>query len=235
MIVLGLDASAGGAGAALADEGGLRAAAFAGRGARPAAQLLALAERVLTDAGLAVADLEGVAVAAGPGSYAGVRSAVVSAKALAYAAGLPLAVVGSLEAFAFAAGPWPGVVWPAIDARRGRVYSAPHRWTVDGPVALRPVALLERAAFREAVGAPGPSPALLVGTGVTAEDMRMLGGTAAAMLGIPGAEALAGAVARSGRLRLLAGAREDPLALTPRYASEPEIGPPPGGRTQGRG
>jgi|GEM_PF-579903 len=234
MIVLGLDASAGGAGAAIADADGLRAMAWAGRGARPAASLLALAGRALEEAGMTARDLRGIAVTVGPGSYAGVRAAVMTGKALAHAAGLPLAAVGSLETLARAAGPWPGVAWAAIDARRGRVYAAAYRWEAGCTRVLWDAALLERSVFRDAVAASGAGPRLLVGTGVSAEDVDALGGSAAGVwLGARGAPAaMAGAVALRGRERLSAGEADDPIALLPLYAGEPDIGRAP--RVPGR-
>ncbi len=65
MIVLGLDASGDGAGAAILDADGVRGACWAGRGVRPAAALLALADRALEAAGLDRSALEGVAVGLG--------------------------------------------------------------------------------------------------------------------------------------------------------------------------
>lgn len=227
MRVLGLEASAGGAGVALADARGVAASVWVGVGARPAAALLALAERTLTAAGIGPGDLEGIAVATGPGSYAGVRAAVVTAKALAHVSGLPLAAIGSLEALARAAGPWPGPVWTAIDARRRRVYASEFRWGPGGPEAVGEEALLERDAFRGAVSASAEGPRLLVGTGVAADDREALGGHAAGVsLGTPGVPAaMASAVALRGRELLLQGRSVDPMVLLPGYAGAPEIGP----------
>lgn len=236
MTVLGLEASAGGAGAAVAGADGLLAASWLGPGARPAASLLVLAQRVLADAGLGVGDLEGVAVAAGPGSYAGVRAAVVSGKALAQAAALALCAVGSLEALALAAGPWPGTVWATIDARRGRLYAAAFTWGPAGLVPRREPALLERVDFH--VAAAGPGPRLLLGTGVGAADVAALGGAAAGVWAgaAVAPAALAGAVALAGVLRLRAGGSVDPLSLVPQYVGQPQIGPVPSlRRVEGRG
>ena len=229
MRVLGLDASTGGAGAALADAQGLVASAWVGRGARPAATLLSLAERVLTASGLGVPDLEGIAVATGPGSYAGVRAAVVTAKTLAHVSRLPLAVMGSLEALARAAGPWPGSVWAVIDARRRRLYAAEFRWGPGGPVAVGGEALLEREAFWHAVTASSTGPRLLVGTGLAAEDEEATGGAARGVsLGSAAAPAgLAAAVALRGRDLLLRGCSTEPLALLPHYGSAPALEGPP--------
>jgi len=89
----------------------------------------------LAAAGVARDRLGGIAVGLGPGSYTGVRIAVTIAKTLAWAWGVPLVGVSSLEALALgasgAASPegaadGAGREWivPLMDARRGQVYTA---------------------------------------------------------------------------------------------------------------
>jgi tRNA threonylcarbamoyladenosine biosynthesis protein TsaB len=232
LLVLGLDASAGGCGAAVVDAEGLRGLCWAGRGSRPAAALLALAEHALEAAAATRGDLGGVAAAIGPGSYAGVRAAVATAKALAWAAGLGLAAVGSLEALALAAGPWPGTVWAVTAARRGRVYAAAYRWEGGAVVPVAEPVLLPAAEWRSRAAASAcRRPLLLVGTGVAeadAETLRAQGVEAwLAPAAVVGA-AVPAAVAALGRTRLLRGEGVDPFRLLPAYVSEPEIGPVPG-------
>jgi len=87
---------------------------------------------VLASAGVMRDQLGGIAVGLGPGSYTGVRIAVTIAKTLAWAWGVPLAGVSSLEALALGAaapesaadGERPVWIAPLMDARRGQVYTA---------------------------------------------------------------------------------------------------------------
>ena len=50
-----------------------------------------LVERALADAGLAIADVDGLAVSIGPGSFTGLRIGLALAKGIAFAGGLPIA------------------------------------------------------------------------------------------------------------------------------------------------
>ncbi len=87
-------------------------------------------EQLLRFLNMTAADLDGIAVGRGPGSYTGVRIGVTVAKTFAWARGLPLIGVSSLAALAFGgidqgrrkAG---AVQWavPLMDARRGQVYT----------------------------------------------------------------------------------------------------------------
>ncbi len=221
MIVLGIEAAAGGAGAAVVEGKRIRASVWRRSVPRPVADLLPLVDRALRCAGLKAEALQGIAVAAGPGPYAGVRAAVVSGKALAYALGVPLVGVDALDALAAAAGPRPGSVWPTIDARHDRVYAAGYRWEDGRLQPLQAAALLAREEWREWVRAAA-APALWVGTGP--EGLPPPGGVVAGGLGCHAG--LAAAVAALGLARLRDGVRDDPFALQPRYGSEPRLGPP---------
>jgi tRNA threonylcarbamoyladenosine biosynthesis protein TsaB len=64
-------------------------------------QLLPNVQRAMSAVGVTVRDLTGVAVATGPGSYSGVRIGLSTAKTLAYALGIPLWGVPSLDALAY--------------------------------------------------------------------------------------------------------------------------------------
>jgi tRNA threonylcarbamoyladenosine biosynthesis protein TsaB len=64
-------------------------------------QLLPSVQRAMAAVGVTVRDLTGIAVATGPGSYSGVRIGLSTAKTLAYALGIPLWGVPSLDALAY--------------------------------------------------------------------------------------------------------------------------------------
>lgn len=95
-------------------------------------RLLPAIDRLLADAGWAPADLEGLAVGVGPGSFTGLRIGLAAVKGLALALGIPVAAVPTLDAMAatlpFAALP----VCPVLDARKGEVYACRYRWEGEG-------------------------------------------------------------------------------------------------------
>jgi tRNA threonylcarbamoyladenosine biosynthesis protein TsaB len=96
-----------------------------------ATRLTVLAGEVLAEAGLAVRDLEAVAVSRGPGSYTGLRIGVSAAKGMAFGASIPLISVDTtLSMFYGMAANMEGedlsatIFCPMLDARRMEVYYA---------------------------------------------------------------------------------------------------------------
>ena len=86
--------------------------------------LMVMAEDLLKTCNLTAKDVNAVAVAAGPGSFTGVRIGVAAAKGFAWGGELPCYGVSTLEAMARNLGVYQGYVIPAMDARRNQVYTA---------------------------------------------------------------------------------------------------------------
>ncbi len=116
-----IDASTEWCSVALWSDGELRAAERRA-GARHSELALPMLERLLAGAGMAFAGLDAVAFGAGPGSFTGLRIACGLAQGLAFARGLPVIGVSTLEAMAEECGA-PRVV-ACLDARMREVYYA---------------------------------------------------------------------------------------------------------------
>jgi tRNA threonylcarbamoyladenosine biosynthesis protein TsaB len=116
-------------------------------------ELLPAVAAQMERAGVAWADVDGVAVGVGPGTFTGLRIGVATARALATAARVPVHPVSSLAALAAGAG-GEALVIPLIDAKRGELFGAVYEGgeQVVEPFVIRPEALPERLG-RELAGA----------------------------------------------------------------------------------
>lgn len=130
MKILALESSAAAASVAVCEDEELIAQSLQRTGLTHSATLLPMLEDLLKNAGLALADMDLLAVAAGPGSFTGLRIGVSAAKGLGWALDKPCAKVSTLEAMAWNAAAVPGLLCPAMDARRSQVYNA--LFTSDG-------------------------------------------------------------------------------------------------------
>ena len=123
MLILAFETSAKAASVALW-EGKLLGESYQNTGLTHSQTLMVMAEDLMKQCGKAPADVTHVAVAAGPGSFTGVRIGVAAAKGFAWGRKIPLCGVSSLEAMALTLGVWEGTVCCVMDARRNQVYNA---------------------------------------------------------------------------------------------------------------
>jgi len=108
--------------------------------------LLPWLRELLAEAGITLAQIDGVAFGAGPGGFTGLRLACGVAQGLAWGLDLPVLPVSTLEALALACGEQQ--VWTCLDARMNEVYAA--AYCVEGdsvrqlmaPVCLPPAVAL---------------------------------------------------------------------------------------------
>jgi tRNA threonylcarbamoyladenosine biosynthesis protein TsaB len=123
--------------------------------------LLPLIDRVMARVEGGFTALDRVAVTVGPGSFTGLRVGIAAARAIGLACKVPVTGVSTLAAIAapLILEQGPGLVVPAIDARRGNVYFA-----AFGPYG-RAVVAPRAAPAREAVRALGAGPVRLAGSG----------------------------------------------------------------------
>jgi tRNA threonylcarbamoyladenosine biosynthesis protein TsaB len=129
---------------------------------RHAELALPMADALLAEAGLARAQLDGIAVGRGPGSFTGVRLAVSLAQGLAFALDRPVVTVSSLAALALEAPDDDAAILAVIDARMGELYAAAYRRTADGLVEALDD---ERVCAPETLDLPPADAWVVVGTG----------------------------------------------------------------------
>lgn len=118
-VVLGFDTSGPYCGATLLSDGQIIAAKHEDMAKGQAERLMVLLEEVLTEAGVAWADLDALGVGIGPGNFTGIRISVAAARGLAMGLGIPTVGVPLTDASAEGT---DGPVLACIDARRETVY-----------------------------------------------------------------------------------------------------------------
>lgn len=124
MLILAFETSAKSCSAAIHDGSRLLAESFQNSGLTHSQTLMVMAGDLLRTCGKTAADVTHLAVAAGPGSFTGVRIGVSAAKGFAWGAELPVYGVSTLEAMALGLGVSDGHVCCCMDARRNQVYNA---------------------------------------------------------------------------------------------------------------
>jgi tRNA threonylcarbamoyladenosine biosynthesis protein TsaB len=223
MLVLGIESSTTQGGVAIVGEDGVLCEAILNVEVTHSERLLPAVDRALGEARISLEALGGIAVSIGPGSFTGLRIGLSTAKGLAYATGLPLVGVPTLEAMAWTL---PAARWqicPVLDARKQEVYAALFRHETDGLRRITEDAALAPEDLCRLIR----SPTLFLGDGLATYGALFRERLGDKMLLPPLASrgARPACVAELGRRRLLRGERDLPEALVPCYlrASEAEL------------
>lgn len=124
MLILAFETSAKACSAALHDGAKLLGESYQNTGLTHSQTLMSMAEDLLKVCGKTVKDVTHLAVAAGPGSFTGVRIGVAAAKGFAWGGELPVYGVSTLESMAVSLGAFDGHICACMDARRNQVYNA---------------------------------------------------------------------------------------------------------------
>ena len=124
MLILAFETSAKACSVAIHDGQKLLGESYQNTGLTHSQTLMVMAEDLLKSCGKTAADVTHLAVAAGPGSFTGVRIGVSAAKGFAWGAELPVYGVSTLESMALSLGALHGHVCCCMDARRKQVYNA---------------------------------------------------------------------------------------------------------------
>ena len=124
MKILALETSAKAVSAAVVENGKVLCSGYQDTGLTHSRTLMPIVEHILKNADLTMADMDAIAVAAGPGSFTGIRIGVSAAKGLAFAVAKPAIGVSTLAAMARNVAFADGLVICAMDARRSQSYTA---------------------------------------------------------------------------------------------------------------
>ena len=124
MHILAFESSAKAASAAVLADGTLLAEYTQNSGQTHSRTLMEMAKDMLANCALTPRDISAVAVAAGPGSFTGVRIGMAAAKGFAWGLQLPLYGVSTLEAMVRGAAYADGRFCACMDARKGQIYNA---------------------------------------------------------------------------------------------------------------
>lgn len=124
MLLLTFETSAKAASVALFENDRLLGESYQLTGLTHSQTLLVMAQDLIAQCQHNPQEVTHVAVAAGPGSFTGVRIGVAAAKGFAWGRELPCFGVSTLEAMARGLGICDGYICCAMDARRSQVYNA---------------------------------------------------------------------------------------------------------------
>lgn len=136
MKILGIDSSGLVASAAIADEKNIIAEFTVNNKQTHSQTLLPMIEKVVDMSGIELEQIDAIAIAAGPGSFTGLRIGSATAKGIGLALKKPVVSVPTLEGLAYRVCVFDGIICPIMDARRNQVYTGIYKMDKGNLVCL---------------------------------------------------------------------------------------------------
>ena len=136
MKILGIDSSGLVASAAIADEKNIIAEFTVNNKQTHSQTLLPMIEKVVDMSGIELEQIDAIAIAAGPGSFTGLRIGSATAKGIGLALKKPVVSVPTLEGLAYRVSVFDGIICPIMDARRNQVYTGIYKMDKGNLVSL---------------------------------------------------------------------------------------------------
>ena len=214
MHILAIDSSGGAVGAAIADEQGLTGQLELAAGRQASQTLLPLTQNLLDLCNLSLAEMDALAVTAGPGSFTGLRIGLATVKAWAQALAKPLVAVSTLQALAYGAYERGFLICPILNARRGQLFAALFK---EGRRLLDDLLLTPKQLARRLD--EWPEPVIFCGEGLAEAQAQLAALLGSRMLLAPPSRHcfLAGSAALVGRQLYLSRQLADASTLEPAY------------------
>lgn len=135
MNILGLDTSAVSCGAAVCRDGKIVSDVYINVGLTHSQTALCAVNSALENGSVSLDDVDALAVAAGPGSFTGIRIGVSAVKGMAFKRDIPVFGVSTLYALACGVRRKNCIICPVMDARCSQVYTA--LFEFDGEKTIR--------------------------------------------------------------------------------------------------
>lgn len=152
MLILGIESATSQVGCALGGPDGLIASAHTVRPRRHAESLAPQIDFIIDQAGVALSDVDAIAIDIGPGLFTGLRVGITTAISMASAMDVPVITFTSLDLLAHGATTDDREILAVVDARRGEVFHALYRpdgiglSQITEPAVARPVELADTIA-----------------------------------------------------------------------------------------
>lgn len=224
MRVLALNTATQSCSVAIVDDHSVLAEEICVSGQTHTVHVIDMLQRVLDVSGLFLADMDGIAVGRGPGSFTGLRIGISTVKALAVAAGKPIAGVSNLDALALQAAVSENLICPLMDARKGEVYFSRYCYENEDLHQIAPV----RVSSLEAALADIHTGCVFIGEAarIYRKEIRATVGPCAVFAEPVQNTIRAATIGRLGMNRFKRGQTDDIVTLVPEYIrqSDAELG-----------
>lgn len=165
MKILGIDSSSMVAAVAIVDEEKVLAEYIINHKKTHSQTLLPMLAEITKMLELDLSQIEAIAVAAGPGSFTGLRIGSATAKGLGLALDKPLIHIPTIEAMAYNFYQTDKLICPIMDARRGQVYTGLYTFAEEGFQTVMEQAAMAIEELLEKVNTLG-QPTIFLGDGV---------------------------------------------------------------------
>ena len=220
MYILGIETATKTGGVAIVTEQGVVAEYTLNIEVTHSERLMSTIDRVLSDTGLTMSNMDGFGISIGPGSFTGLRIGLSTVKGLAFTTGKPVAAVPTLKALAWNL-PYPlHPVCPLLDAKKKEVYAALYRYDGGDLIQMLPETVAPLAELAERISGD----VLFTGEGSRffAAAIREQFGSRAHLAPLAATVPSAASVAEIALGMLTGGGETAPDRLSPLYIRRPE-------------